>query len=376
MKIVIDARTLGSKPSGVGIYTFNYIKELIKTSLHIILLTDIAGSEEMAFLEAAHIEIRQFGVSTYRSVQVLGYFGFVKKQLREIQPEYFWEPNFLIPRRLSGYKGDVMITIHDMFPVTHRQFFRWKYRWYFKVMLKKTLGYTDIILYDSRETKKAAERFYPEARKKRNYVQYVMLPWRDQEGGEDRGDDRVLKETGGKEYFLYVGNMEKRKGVDILLEAYEKYRKEGGTIPLVLAGKRREADIDKRIQRLVDRYREVTYYGYVSDKDKQALYEGCTCFLFPSMAEGFGICVLEAMNYYKPIIASDLSIFKEIAGECLQYFPLQGGRDRQIHQMSQKMFQFRREIDKKAYDQVMERYDPERLGRELAEILGSTGCRE
>ena len=42
MKIVIDARTLGSKPSGVGIYTFNYIKELIKTSLHIILLTDIA----------------------------------------------------------------------------------------------------------------------------------------------------------------------------------------------------------------------------------------------------------------------------------------------------------------------------------------------
>ena len=108
MKIVIDARTLGSKPSGIGIYAFNYIKELIKSEYQIILLTDVAVSEEMEFLKAQKVEIIEYGVSTYRSAQVLKYFDFVKKQLLQIQPELFWEPNILIPRSLSGYKGKIM----------------------------------------------------------------------------------------------------------------------------------------------------------------------------------------------------------------------------------------------------------------------------
>lgn len=368
MRIVIDARTLGSKPSGIGIYAFNYIKELIKSRHQIILLTDVAKSEEMSFLKEEGVEIIQYGVSTYRSAQVLKYFEFVKEQLVKVKPDLFWEPNVLIPHKMSGYQGKIMITIHDMFPVTHVQYFGWKYGLYFRFMLAKTLKNTDMILYDSQETKRETERFYPSAAKKRNCIQYVIVP-RTAAEPVQAGESVIEKNILEKEYFLYVGNMEKRKGVDLLLDAYEQYRKNGGQKALILAGKRRETDIDNRIAQITKVYDDVTYYGYVSDADKQTLYQKCTCFVFPSRAEGFGICVLEAMNYYKPVITSDLSIFKEIAANCAQYFSLEGNRGAQVDDLSQRMSDFCIDIDKKAYDEVMERYLPGRLGKEIVDVL-------
>lgn len=368
MRIVIDARTLGSKPSGIGIYAFNYIKELIKSKHQIVLLTDVAESEELSFLKEEGVEIIQYGVSTYRSAQVLKYFQFVKEQLVKLKPDLFWEPNVLIPRKLSGFHGKIMITIHDMFPVTHIQYFGWKYGLYFRFMLAKTLKSADMILYDSKETKRETERFYPSAAKKKNCIQYVIVPRVETEPVQTE-ESVITDDVLNKEYFLYVGNMEKRKGVDLLLDAYEEYRKNGGKRALILAGKSREADIDDKIAQITNAYDDVTYYGYVSDADKQTLYQKCACFIFPSRAEGFGICVLEAMNYYKPVITSDLSIFKEIAGECAQYFSLEGSRKSQVDDLSRKMSGFCIDIDKKAYDEVMERYLPERLSKEIVDVL-------
>lgn len=376
MKIVIDARTLGSKPSGIGMYAFNYIRELIKSEYQVILLTDVAVSEEMEFLKAQDVEVIEYGVSTYRSAQILKYFDFVRKQLLQIQPELFWEPNILIPRRLSGYKGKVMITIHDMFPVTHVQYFGWKYGLYFRVMLKRTIKKTDIILYDSRETRAETEKFCPMAKRKKNYIQYVIVPGteektsqQEEEKGKLEEKSRIEEAIQDKDYFLYVGNMEKRKGVDLLLDAYEEYVKKGGKKELILAGKKREEDIDAKIAEMTQKYEKVTYYGYVSEADKRSLYEHCACFLFPSMAEGFGICVIEAMNYYKPVIVSDLSIFREIAGESVKYFSLEGSRKEQVERLSSMMSEYQPDIDKSIYDGVINSYSPESLGKKIVDVL-------
>lgn len=367
MKIVVDARTMGSKPSGVGIYAFNYLKELVKTEYKLILLTDIAASEEIKYMQSQDVEIIPYGTKVYRSVQVFRYFDFVREQLIKIQPELFWEPNILIPKKLTGYHGKVMITIHDMFPVTHMRYFGWKYGLYFRIMLLKTIKRVDIVTYNSLETKMESERFFQKLKEKKNYILYVIVPRTEVAAESQR--TTVLESVKNKDYFLYVGNMEKRKGVDLLLDSYEQYRKQGGTKALVLAGKKREQDVDKKTASLVEKYNDVIYFGYVSDEDKQALYQNCACFLFPSMAEGFGICVLEAMNYYKPIIASDLSIFKEVVGKDICYFSLKGNREQQVANLSQKMFAFNTAIDKNVYDVIMERYTPERLGRQMQDIL-------
>ena len=367
MKIVIDARTMGSKPSGIGIYTFNYLKELAKTEHKLILLTDVETSEEMEYMRRKGIEIISYGKIVYRSAQVFKYFVFVQKELCKIQPDIFWEPNVLIPGMLSGFKGKVMITIHDMFPVTHVKFFGWKYGGYFRLLLRWTIQKADIVLYDSAETKEEAERYLPRLRTKNNYILYVIAPVLEALNASNQCD--IGSEVKDQEYFLYVGNMEKRKGVDLLLDAYIKYRKAGGAKALILAGKSREDDIDKKISDLTNNYNNVFYYGYVSDEEKQWLYRNCSCFIFPSMAEGFGICVLEAMNYYKPIIASDLSIFKEIVGESINYFPLAGGRAAQIDNLSKKMLGDYQTPNQRDYDKVIARYLPERLGRQVNGII-------
>lgn len=367
MKIVVDARTMGSKPSGIGIYAYYYLKEMLKTNHELVLLTDVEASEEMTYMREQGVEIISFGKKVYRSAQVFQYFVFARKQLERLQPDLFWEPNILIPGSLGRFKGKVMITIHDMFPVSHVQYFGWKYALYFRVMLKQTIRKTDIVLYDSIETKGEAERFFPSLRYKKHYIQYVIVPRINIE--HKSGDASIREIAMKKDYFLYLGNMEKRKGVDLLLDAYEAYRQKGGTKALILAGKSRERDIDEKIAAMTEKYEDVIYYGYVSEEDKQCLYENCSCFLFPSMAEGFGICVLEAMNYYKPIVVSDLSIFKEIVGECICYFSLKGDRKTQINNLTKTLFDFDAAVDKAAYDEVMERYMPKKLGEEILCVL-------
>lgn len=361
MKILIDARTMGSRPSGIGIYAYRYIKELIKSKHQIILATDVSVSEEMRYLKRKQVPILEYGKEVYQSVEVFKYFGFVRRCLRQEQPDIFWEPNILVPVGLRGYRGKVMITIHDLFPITHRRYFGWKYSIYFRIMLGRTIRRTDSILYDSEETRNTAEKYFPPAAKKQSDVLYVIVP-------------PVQEEKAGagsepEDYFLYVGNMEKRKGVDILIEAYERYRDKGGARKLVLAGKSREKEVDALLAATMRRVEGIVYKGYVTPKEKNDLYRSCGCFVFPSAAEGFGICVIEAMQYCKPIIASDLSIFREVAGDAAEYFPLSDDRNECIIALSDKMLNYNGIINPEYYNSIIERYMPERLSNQLLEIL-------
>lgn len=366
MKIVIDARTMGSKPSGIGRYMFNCILELFKLGYEIILLSDVATSYEMKIMKDKNIKIITYGDVIYQSAKVFKYFRFVEKQLRELQPDVFWEPNFLIPSRLNGFKGKVIITIHDIFPVTHKQFFTFKYRLYFSLMMNYTLRKTDIILYDSKESKDEAEKYFKIPKKIKGVVQYIIVPRVEKVSQSGKLRPEVENQ---KDYFLYVGNLEKRKGVDLVLDAFDKYKENGGNARLVLAGKSREQDIDAKIAAISKKYSDFVSLGYVSDEEKQYLYANCKCFLFPSRAEGFGISILEAMNYYKPVIASDLCIFQEIVGNCINYFELTGNNVNDTASLCKIFTNFASNVDKSVYDEVMDRYTAETLGSKLIEIF-------
>lgn len=358
MKILIDARTFGTRPSGIGIYAYNFLCGILQ-DFEVILVTDLSTSSEMQNLKKKGVRIIEYEKEVYRSSGVFAYFRFVRKILREEQPELFWEPNILIPIKLSGYQGKTLITIHDMFPVTMPQYFGKKYNLYFTYMLKRTLKRTDLILYNSFETKKETEQYFPKAAKVASEVLYIIVP-RVEYDGEIRNEN----------YFLYVGNVEKRKGVDLLIEAFDLYVSEGGTKNLVIAGKKREEDVDAALSALISRHPDrVTYKGYVSDEEKTHLYACADTVLFQSRAEGFGICALEAMSFGKPVLASDLSIFQEIVGDAISYFPLEGG----AKALCDAMLQGAEEPDPERYETTMRRYFPETLIPRLVELLKKTG---
>ena len=177
-------------------------------------------------------------------------------------------------------------------------------------------------------------------------------------------------------YFLYVGNMEKRKGVDILVKAYREYRKTGGTRPLILAGKMQEADVGKLVEDALTELDGMTYLGYVSHTTRYDLYNNCSCFVFPSMAEGFGMPLLEVMKHNKPILASDLKIFDEVVGNCVERFSLDGGEEEQIKNLSQAMHNFDKKasvgiVDENAYKNALEKFTPDRLGGMVRDFINT-----
>lgn len=125
-------------------------------------------------------------------------------------------------------------------------------------------------------------------------------------------------------YILYVGRLESRKNITKLISAYKIFRKESKLSPkLVLAGKEgygidriREAlaKLDFKIKK------NIIMAGYIAEKDLPHLYAGAELFVFPSLYEGFGIPILEAMACKIPVICSESSSLPEAGGNAVLYF--------------------------------------------------------
>ncbi len=355
MKIAIDARTLGSKPSGIGMYLFDFLKELVKyKEFDIYLITDVKKSEYIKSCSKMGLKVISYG-KPVRMQDVFSYFGFIQKQLDIIKPDVFWEINNLIPKKLKG-DFKTVVTIHDMFPITHAKDVGRIYGIYFKHFMKSTIANADYILYNSRETKKQTYRFYPEAKTKKSMVSYIIL---------DRMKD--VPETRDDGYFLYVGNMEKRKGVETLLAAYALYKKRGGEKNLVLAGKQNDNYIRQQINRAMLLTKDIEYMNYVSQKKKNELYAHCSCFIFPSKAEGFGMPVVEVMQFNKPIIVGNLTIYDEIVGDCVNRFKMSDNFD--VEALANAMENYDSNVDTAAYNRVLDSYAPEVLGEKLKKFF-------
>lgn len=125
-----------------------------------------------------------------------------------------------------------------------------------------------------------------------------------------------LKHLNAEKFWLNIGTIEPRKNIRRLLLAYaELKRQEPQTYPLVIAGKSGwlEKDFEYYIETLGLK-NCVHLLGYVDNNTLQWLYKHCFCFIYPSLFEGFGLPVLEAMNLGAPVIASNTSTLPEVVG--------------------------------------------------------------
>jgi glycosyltransferase involved in cell wall biosynthesis len=121
----------------------------------------------------------------------------------------------------------------------------------------------------------------------------------------------------GEQFILSVGNLQPRKNLKTLIEAYVALRRAGATRhKLVLVGKRAwlhdEVFAAARESGYAD---ELVFTGYVPDADLVALYNAAELFVYPSIFEGFGLPPLEAMACGTPVVCSNTSSFPEVVGD-------------------------------------------------------------
>jgi len=128
------------------------------------------------------------------------------------------------------------------------------------------------------------------------------------------------------DYLLFAGTLEPRKNLVRLVEAYAAVRAAEGaaTPPLVVAGSR--GWHEQPIFAAVERWQmqdHIHFTGPVAEEDLPALYSGADCFIYPSLFEGFGLPVLEAMACGAPVITSNTSSLPEVAGDAALLVPPQ-----------------------------------------------------
>jgi glycosyltransferase involved in cell wall biosynthesis len=123
-------------------------------------------------------------------------------------------------------------------------------------------------------------------------------------------------------YLLFLGALEPRKNLGVLLDAYERLIHQMPSVPpLVLAGKA-GADAKLIMARVADRplAGRVQLPGYISAGERETLFSRAIAFVMPSHTEGFGMPVVEAMKMGVPVIAADRGALPEVAGSAAHFF--------------------------------------------------------
>lgn len=135
---------------------------------------------------------------------------------------------------------------------------------------------------------------------------------------------RASRLAQGAPYFLSVGTVEPRKGYTIVLDALEKLWRDGGDATYVLVGARGwgMSAFERRLKGHPEFRRRLFWLDRASDADLALLYRNARAMVLASVAEGFGLPIVEAALYGTPVIATDIDVFHEVGGDGAQYFTL------------------------------------------------------
>jgi len=203
-------------------------------------------------------------------------------------------------------KAKVVSVVHDLIPwlypetqskmivATHKRRMAW---------VKKEAA---AVITDSSNTKKDFLRLisYPA---EKVYVAYPGVDHKRFFPCSEKEIDKIKKKYNLSRYILAVGTQEPRKNFARVVRVFK--RLENKSLQLAIVGKRgwgKDIDVNQpNIRRL----------GYVPDKDLPLLYSGAFCFVYPSLYEGFGLPVLEAMACGCPVVTSNVSSLPEVAGK-------------------------------------------------------------
>ena len=212
-----------------------------------------------------------------------------------------------------------VMTVHDLIFERYPQHHTRANRAFLRVAMPLFVRRADAIIAVSQHTRRDLLEVYATPPQK-VYVVEEGIDERFRPAGE--ADIRRVKERYSirRPYLLMVGTLEPRKNHALAFRALARLKAEGWPHCLVAVGG--GGWLFDAVQRQVESLQlsdDVIFAGHVADADLPALYSGADCFLMPSLYEGFGIPVLEAMACGAPVVCSKVSSLPEVAGEAARF---------------------------------------------------------
>jgi glycosyltransferase involved in cell wall biosynthesis len=213
----------------------------------------------------------------------------------------------IFPRKIRHTKK--VVIFYDLVHWVYKNYFVGPRRLLQVALERSTLREADHVVVISEQTKRELQRYYG-VQPDNIYVLYPVVPQRPHLSM----DDPI-----GTDYVLYPANSWPHKRHKLLIEAIQEINTESPStsMTLVLTGYVYRGN--QRMLSMCDGT-HIRHLGYVSRATLHSLYAHCRFVVFPSRYEGFGIPIVEAMTFGKRILASDIPILREIAGDSISYF--------------------------------------------------------
>lgn len=319
LRVGVDIRSFYEPLTGVGWYLHHLLEQLdARTDVEIIPFGDALTTDDGPRLHAQvpggspvqTIDMR--GKPVTRFTRPIARTGFALAA-RLHRCDLFFAPNYFLPGSLSRIADRRVVTVHDLTFRRHPELLQAETLDNLQREMQREIFRADAVICVSETTRADLLEFFPTDSGKVFAVLSGLAP-----GAASGHAPDILP---GR-FLLFVSTIEPRKNLDTLLTAFEGL-KDRGSYPgsLVVVGKVGWKS-GKTLERLkTGRWSEsIIHLDYLSRAELTAVYSKAELFIFPSIYEGFGFPLLEAMAQGVPTIASRSSSLPEVGGDATVYF--------------------------------------------------------
>ncbi|WP_369594570.1 glycosyltransferase family 4 protein [Lysinibacillus pakistanensis] len=325
MKLYIDGQPLLGHKTGIGHYTNNLINELILTNISIEVVTNqIVNQKRLKSINFKDRQLKNIKLTNklypYKVIRRLMKHNVLYNFPIDLFEEklnrsnsVFHATNFIM---LPTRHAKQVVTIHDLafmkFPdVVERNIYEYMMRW-----VPYSIEVADHIIADSFNTKKDILELFDIPKEKITVVHLAADAKFEKQTYEQITLVRE-KYNLPANYLLYLGTLEPKKNLVTLIDVYALLKQRYNVKEkLVIVGAKgwKFNPIFYKVKEL-NLEQDIIFMGYIADEDLASIYSGASVFTFPSLYEGFGIPLLEAMQCEVPVVASNTSCIPEIVGE-------------------------------------------------------------
>lgn len=313
MRIGIDARPLIEKKTGIGYY----LKYLLENILN--------NDKQNEYILFSDREVF-FDVEKYKNVSIIAdegsrlkktfwYMFKMNKLCNDYNIDVFWGTQHVLPFGLKEQK--CILTVHDLVAFDFKETMNMYNRIINRILIPRSISKANKIIAVSNSTKDRIKFHFDKQSSNKVKVIYEDVIVKKNYSAIDNNylSSKGLKE---KQYILFLGTIEPRKNIITLIKSLECIYK-STNMKLVICGKYGWGCEKER--ELIEKNKDkIIFLNYISDDEKDYLMNRSFAFIFPSLYEGFGLPVLEAMRNSTVTIVSDNTSLSEIVDNTLIKF--------------------------------------------------------
>ena len=308
MRIAVDARPLAHPTAGIGRYTESLLCKLIPQGGKWFLYSDIPLLKDYSHLGDVVVRLPDETIFPGALRVQKGFARLAKEDSVDV----FWSPRHhlpvFLPRNIKK-----LVTIHDLVWVRYPRSMK-RLGWLVELLLMPiSLLLADKVITVSEFTADEIKKVFRISHSKIKAIPLAAY----EHAQDDQGDGVLSPDVTKKDYFLFVGTPEPRKNLRRLLMAFRDLLGEVNGTPLlyIVGGHGWGGEETSELIQELDLGQNVVLLGHISDPALQQVYECAIALVMPSLYEGFGLPILEAMGHGIPVITGNCSAMPEVAGD-------------------------------------------------------------